>query len=381
MSSRGLEGVVATESAISAITDGRLVYRGIPVETAVNEGSFAEVAWLLWHGRLPTQAQLGHLEDHLASAGELPRDVVTRLRGLPPTTPMLVALREGVGALALTPQSLNLQSSNLQSSSLQSSSLQSSNPHSSAVRLVGALPAIAAQFYHVAEGRPLFAPRVSGSLAARFLHAVRGEVPPPQEARALDQALILYADHELNASTFAARVVASTLADMYSAVIAALCTLKGPLHGGATAEVWRFLASIESPADAASRVDAALEAGQRIPGFGHRVYRGPDPRALVFRQLAARVGGQQRWLPTADAVAEAVYARKGLYPNTDLYSVVFLQALEFDIELATAVFALGRMAGWTAHILEQYANNRLIRPRAQYTGPEAAEWTPIGQRG
>ena len=366
MSGRGLEGVLAAESAMSTIADGRLVYRGIPVETAVNEGSYAEVAWLLWHGRLPTQAELSRLEDELAAAGELPRDVVNRLRSLPPTTPMLVALREGVGALALTSQS---------------SSLPSSTPQSFAVRLVGALPAIAAQFYHVAEGRPLFAPRVSGSLAARFLHALRGEAPSPQEARALDQALILYADHELNASTFAARVVASTLADMYSAVIAALCTLKGPLHGGATGEVWRFLASVPSPVEAAPRVQAALEVGQRIPGFGHRVYHGPDPRALVFRQLAARVGGQQRWLPVADAVAEAVYAHKGLYPNTDLYSVVFLQALGFQVELATAVFALGRMAGWTAHILEQYANNRLIRPRAQYTGPEAAEWTPIGQRG
>ena len=135
------------------------------------------------------------------------------------------------------------------------------------------------------------------------------------------------------------------------------------------------------PADAAPLVQAALDAGQRIPGFGHRVYRGPDPRALVFRQLAGRVGAQGRWLPVADAVAEAVFARKGLYPNTDLYAVVFLQALGFDVELATAMFALGRMAGWTAHVLEQYANNRLIRPRAQYTGPQAAGWTPLAQRG
>ncbi len=366
MSSRGLEGVVATESAISAIADNRLLYRGIPVETAVSEGGFAEVAWLLWQAQLPSRAELARLEEGLAAAWDLPRDVVNHLRALPPTTPMLVALREGVGALALTPPSSNLQSSGSQSS---------------AVRLVGALPAIAAQFYHVAEGRPHFAPRVSGSLAARFLHAVRGEAPSPQEARALEQALILYADHELNASTFAARVVASTLADMYSAVIAALCTLKGPLHGGATAEVWRFLAGVPSPSDAAPAVRAALQAGQRIPGFGHRVYRGPDPRAVVFRQLAGRVGCGQGWLPVADAVAEAVHAQKGLYPNTDLYGVVFLQALGFDVELATAVFALGRMAGWTAHILEQYANNRLIRPRAQYTGPDAAEWTPLAQRG
>ena len=378
MSSRGLEGVIAAESAISAIVEGRLLYRGIPVETAVQEGTFPEVAWLLWHGRLPTRADLARLDEGLAAASELPRDVVARLRTLPPATPMLVALREGVAALALT---ANLPSSNLQSSNLQSSSPQSSPPQAAAVRLVGALPAIAAQFYHVAEGRPLFAPRVSGSLAARFLHAVRGESPSAQEARALDQALILYADHELNASTFTARVVASTLADMYSAVIAALCTLKGPLHGGATAEAWRFLASVPGPADAAPLVQAALDAGQRIPGFGHRVYRGPDPRAVVFRQLAARVGAQARWLPIADAVAEAVHARKGLYPNTDLYAVVFLQALGFDVELATAAFALGRMAGWTAHILEQYADNRLIRPRAQYTGPETAEWTPLAQRG
>lgn len=363
MSNVGLEGVVVTESAISAIVDGRLLYRGIPIDDAVQNGSFAEVAWLLWHGRLPTAQELAKVEADFATAWELPRDVVSRLRSLPPTTPMLAAIRDGVSGLALSgaPQT------------------GSGASFGASVRLVGALPAIAAQFYHVAEGRPLFAPRVSGSLAARFLHAIHNEEPGDAETSALDKTLILYADHEMNASTFTARVVASTLADLYSAVIAALCTLKGPLHGGATVEVWRFLEGVASVEDAPLMVDNLLQSGQRIPGFGHRVYQGPDPRGLIIRQLARSLG-KADWLPKADAVADVVYSRTGLYPNIDFYSVVLLAALGLTAELATAVFAMGRMAGWTAHILEQYANNRLIRPRAQYNGPEAQTWTPISQR-
>lgn len=356
-------GIFLAETAISAIDAGRLLYRGIAIEDIFEHGEFAEIVWLLWQGRLPTSAQLAELEDGLAAAWPMPRDLVIRMRAFPPATPMTTVLREAVATLSLTP----------------GPAIAVADLPTEAIRILGMLPAVAAQWHHIAAGRPHFAPRVEGSLATRFLHAVRGDAPTEAEARALDRALILYAEHGLAASTLAARLVAATDAPLSAAVIAALCAVGGPLHGGVCHAVWRLLDSIKAPNEAPRAVDTLLRAGQRPPGFGHGAYDGPDPRAALFRRLAA-APGRGGWLKTADAVAETVVTRTGLLPAGDFYATAFLHGLGLPLELAAVVFCLGRAAGWIAHSLEQQADNRMVRPVARPIGPGRTAWTPRRSR-
>ncbi|MFN8498082.1 MAG: citrate/2-methylcitrate synthase [Anaerolineae bacterium] len=368
-----LDGVVVVESSISHIEDGRLFYRGYPVEAAAQAGEFAETVFLLWAGRLPTAAEVDALEGQFEAGWALPKEVIVRLRSLPATTPMMTALREGVAALALTSRGKPLPTAAMPPL------LAHNEDAAAAALLVGALPAIAAQFYHVALGRPLYAPRVSGRLTQRFLQAIYGEEPAAEEARALDKALTLYAENGLVASTFAARVIAATQADVFAAVIAALSAVEGSLHGDAPFAVFRLLQRVGVPADAPSVVDGYLRVEARLPGFEGRPSGEADGRAVLFRQLALGLGAGPR-VAAADAVAEAAHRRLGHYPDVDFYAAVLFEHLGFDADLASAIYALGRVAGWTAHAMEQHGSNRMARPVARYVGTQVKAWQPLAER-
>lgn len=344
------------ETSVSAVIDGQLTYRGIPVQEIVEHGDFATTAWLLWHGALPTSAEQGELASSLAAAWDLPREMTTRLRALPPTTPILTVLREAIATVELA------------SPRPWASSSGSGSP-TDPLRLLGMLPNVAALWHHIAAGRPHFAPRVEGSPAARLLHALRGEAPSDAEARALDRALILYADYGLAASTLAVRVAAAAEASLPTALITALCVVSGPLHGDVLDQIAQFLADIPAPNEAPRAVEPLLRLGLLPPGFAAPA----DPRTAPFRRLAA-APGRGPWLKVADAVADAVHTRTGCTPTADLYAAVLLNGLGIPRDLAPAIFALGRAAGWIAHALEQQADNRFAPPTARYIGPPVTAW-------
>jgi citrate synthase len=370
----GLEDVVATTSSICYIDGDRgvLAYRGYDIHDLATHASFEEVCHLLWHGRLPTRAELGDLQSQFAAARPLPDGVVRILRSLPPGEAMDM-LRTLASALAHFDPDVadNSPAAN----------------YRKAVRLTAQLGSLVATIGAVDAGRGLVAPDPVMSFAANFLYMLTGRRPDALSARAFDVALVLHADHELNASTFAARVAAATLTDVHSAVVAGIGTLKGPLHGGANADVMRML--LELGADATperieSTIKGKLARKEKIPGFGHRVYHTMDPRAVHLRQMSRDLGkrvGQPQWYEMSERIEAVVKAEKKLNPNVDFYSASTYHALGIPISLFTPIFAVSRCSGWTAHVLEQLSNNRLIRPRAEYTGPDVPQpWLPIDQR-
>ena len=368
----GLEDVVAGTSEICFIDgrEGRLLYRGYDIRDLADHASFEEVAYLLWHGDLPTRTQLQELLRQIRSAQALPGQVLELIERIPPATHPMAALRTLVSYLGtLDPD---------QDDASQAANLRR------ATRLLAQLPTLVAAIQRVRQGKEPVPPRRDLSLAANFLYMLRGEEPSPLHAEVMNVALVLHADHELNASTFAARVTAATLADMYSAITAAIGALKGPLHGGANEQVMRMLLEIGSPERAEDYVRQALARKQRIMGFGHRVYKTGDPRATILRRLSRKVAdaaGDTRWLEISEAVEKVVLAEKGLYPNVDFFSASTYYVMGIPMELFTPIFPVSRVSGWTAHVLEQYANNRLIRPRAEYVGLTHREWVPIDRRG
>ena len=372
--SAGLEDVVATSSAICYIDGARgtLAYRGYDIHDLAAQASFEEVCYLLWQGRLPTRAQLGDLQSQLAAARPLPEGIVRLMRSLPPADAM-DTLRTLASALAHFDQDAS-----------------SASPDANvrkAVRLTAQLGSLVAAMGRLEAGRGPLAPDPAMGVAAGFLYMLTGQRPDPLSARALDVALVLHADHELNASTFAARVAAATLTDIHSAVVAGIATLKGPLHGGANADVMRMLLDL-GPGATPERVEGTIKARlarkEKIPGFGHRVYRTEDPRATHLRRMSRELGrrsGQPHWYDMSERIEAVVKSEKKLNPNVDFYSASTYHALGIPIPLFTPLFAVSRCAGWTAHVLEQLANNRLIRPRAEYTGPTVPQpWVAIEQR-
>jgi citrate synthase len=370
----GLEDVVATTSSICYIDGDRgvLAYRGYDIHDLATHASFEEVCHLLWHGRLPTRAELGDLQSQFAAGRALPDGVVRILRSLPPSEAM-DTLRTLASALAhFDPDAAdNSPAAN----------------YRKAVRLTAQLGSLVATIGAVDAGRGPVAPDPVMGFAANLLYMLTGRRPDALSARALDVALVLHADHELNASTFAARVAAATLTDVHSAVVAGIGTLKGPLHGGANADVMRLL--LDLGADAAperieSTIKGKLARKEKIPGFGHRVYHTMDPRAVHLRQMSRELGkrvGQPQWYEMSERIEALVKAEKKLNPNVDFYSASTYHALGIPIALFTPIFAVSRCSGWTAHVLEQLSNNRLIRPRAEYTGSAVPQaWVPIDQR-
>lgn len=373
----GLEDVVAGTSAICFIDGDRgvLAYQGYDIHELADDergASFEEVCFLLWHGRLPRRAELGDLQTQLASARQLPEPILRAMKMLPPVDGM-DALRTLTSMLAhydgdsggRTPQAQLRQ----------------------AVRLTGQIGAIVATWGRLAAGGGPIDPDPALGHAANFLYMLTGRRPAPIEVRAFDVSLVLHADHELNASTFVARVAAATLTDLHSAVVGAIGALKGPLHGGANADVMRMLLEIGRDGGldrAEAAVRARLARKEKIAGFGHRVYHTEDPRATHLRRFSKMLGeraGEPQWFAMSERIEAVVKSEKKLNPNVDFYSASMFYALGIPVELYTPIFAVSRVSGWTAHVLEQYANNRLIRPRTEYIGPPYPQHLlPIDQR-
>lgn len=370
----GLEGVVATSSKLCYLDGERgvLAYCGYDIHVLAREATFEEVCYLLWHQRLPTRAQLGDLHTEFARARPLPDGVVRLMRSLPDGHAM-DAVRTLVSALAHYDPDAGDDSP--------AAALRKS------VRLTAQIGTLVATLGRLSAGGGVIEPDPVLGHAANFLYVLTGERPNALATRAFDVALTLHADHELNASTFAARVAAATLTDLHSAIVAGVATLKGPLHGGANAEVMKLLLAIGEDADD-DRVDATirrmLAAKQKVPGFGHRVYRTEDPRATHLRQMSRDLGEQahnRRWFDMSQRIETVMLDETGIPANVDFYSASTYHTLGMALDLFTPIFAVSRVAGWTAHVLEQYANNRLIRPRADYTGPQYPQtFLPLDRR-
>lgn len=368
----GLEGVVAGDSAICLVDGerGRLVYRGYDVADLAEHATFEEVVYLLWHGELPTRSALDALRSGLLRAGSIPGPALDLLREIPAGAQPMAVLRTMVSVLGhYDPEAGD------------------GSPEANvrkAVRLTAQVPAVITAFHRLRTGGDPLAPQAGLSHAGNYLYMLGGKAPDAQAAHALDVALILHADHEFNASTFAARVTAATLSDLHSTIVSAIGTLKGSLHGGANEDVMRLLERIGSPDRVEPVLLEMLEAKKKIPGFGHRVYRTEDPRAGFLRKMSEQLGeqsGDPLWYRLTRGVEEVTTSRRHIFPNVDLYSASVYRALGIPMDLYTATFAVSRIAGWTAHVLEQYSDNRLIRPVAHYTGPTERAYVPLEARG
>ncbi|MFQ5745543.1 MAG: citrate/2-methylcitrate synthase [Acidobacteriota bacterium] len=370
-SSAGLKGVVAGRSSICFIDGERgiLAYRGYDIHDLAEHSSFEETVYLLWDGELPTRTQLADFITLLSNEREVNGAVLDLIRAAPADAPPMAVLRTAVSALGL----IDAEAENLSPEATRRK----------AARLTAKMPTIAAAIDRCRRGEEPVAPDAALEHAANFLYMIRGERPSPEAARAMDVALVLHADHGFNASTFSARVTAATLSDLHSAVTSAIGTLKGPLHGGANQRVKEMLDEIGSPERAADYVDAKLAAKERIMGFGHRVYRVEDPRARHLLAMAEKLVGEgdPRPLEIQARLVDLLRERKGLNVNVDFYSASLYTYLGLPADLFPLLFALSRISGWSAHVLEQYADNMLIRPRADYTGCERQPYRPIEERG
>jgi citrate synthase len=367
----GLRGAVVGDTRLSSINgeEGRLIYRGIDIHDLARESTFEETAYLLWHGMLPSRASLAAFRADLGARRELPAVIEDLLRTLPATAAPMDVLRTAVSALALFDEKVDNRS--------RAATLEK------ALRLTAIFPTILAAFHQLSNGRKPIAPKRDLDTAANFLYMMTGKTPSESAFRVLDMALVLHADHGMNASTFSAIVTAATLSDMYSAITSAIGTLKGPLHGGANEGVIHNLLEIGELDRVPAWVDAKLAAHEKIMGFGHAVYTAYDPRATDLKALAGAVGaaaGSTKWFTMTEAMERAVWERKRLYPNVDLYSACVYHTLGIPTAYFTPVFAMSRIAGWCAHVMEQYEDNKLIRPRANYVGNRGVAYMPIDQR-
>lgn len=368
---RGLEGVVATASSVSSIIDDTLTYVGYDIDDLADNASFEEVIYLLWHRRLPTSEELAELKGQLAENYALPDEMLEHFKMYPidKVHPM-GALRTAVSLLALYDEEADI--------------MDEEANYRKSIRLQAKMPAIVTAFARVRKGLEPIAPREDLSFAANFLYMLTGKEPEPIAIEAFNKALVLHADHELNASTFTARVCVATLSDVYSGVTSAIGALKGPLHGGANEAVMKMLSEIGSLDNVESYIREKLEKKEKIMGFGHRVYRKGDPRAKHLREMSKKlteITGETQWYQMSRKIEEIVTGEKKLPPNVDFYSASVYHSLGIDHDLFTPIFAVSRVSGWLAHILEQYENNRLIRPRAEYTGPGMQKYLPIELRG
>jgi citrate synthase len=371
--SKGLEGVVATTSSICYIDgdSGVLAYRGIDIHELADRSTFEETCYLLLFGRLPKQSELKKFKEQLAQERHLDAAMIDLLRSVPKTAPPMDVMRTAVSALALYDAD------------------EKNNDHDAnvrkAIRLISQIPMIVAAYDRIRKAKPVLEPDRSLSHSANFLWQLNGTKPSSTAERALDIALVLHADHELNASTFAARVTAATLSDMHSAITSAIGALKGPLHGGANEAVFRILAEIDrKKADPIEHVRKMLAEKKKVPGFGHRVYHTEDPRATHLRVMSRDLGnssGQPQWYGMSEKIEKFVKAEKKLNANVDFYSASTYHVLGIDEDMFTPVFAVSRISGWAAHVIEQLDDNRLIRPRADYQGPHYPnQYVVIDQR-
>jgi len=366
---KGLEGIVVDTSEISLIDGkvGRLIYRGYDIRDLASSLSFEEVAYLLWNGNLPNREQLMELTNRLAEQRHIPSSLTAAIRKLPPSSNTLDVLRTAISILG---GEIPLKKPDM----------------ADAITISAKIPTINATFDRVRKGLEPIEPRNDLSHAANYLYMLTGNEPNPGKATALNRYLILLADHGMNSSTFTARVVASTWSDAYSAVTAAICALKGPLHGGAPAPVLQMLHDIATPDRAEEWIRNELKAGRRLMGFGHRVYKTTDPRAEILREIAQETASKnmvalaRKVEETAIKVLQEYRRERRLYTNVEFYSAVVMDSVGLPPDLFTATFAASRSVGWTANVLEQVQNNRLIRPETQYTGPLNRKVVPIDER-
>ncbi|MBY0587033.1 2-methylcitrate synthase [bacterium] len=365
----GLAGVVAGETAISTVgKEGvGLTYRGYSIDDLSEQATFEEVAYLLLEGRLPSKGELKSYEDHLIARRSLPAPLARVLEELPASTPPMDVLRTGCSALGcLEPEG------------------DFSQQRDVADRLLAAFPGMLLYWYHFSHhGKRIDVASSERSIAGQFLHLLHGKTPSATFRRAMDASLILYAEHEFNASTFAARITTSTLSDFYSAITSAIGTLRGPLHGGANEEAMVLIERFANADEAEKGIYSALEKKEKIMGFGHRVYRISDPRSDIIKRWSARLSeevGDRRLYSVSERIEQVMWKEKKLFPNLDFYSASAYHFLGIPTPMFTPIFVLSRTAGWAAHVIEQRSNNRLIRPSADYSGPELLRYVPIEQR-
>lgn len=367
---KGLEGIVATTSSISSIIDDTLTYVGYNIDDLAENATFEEVVYLLWHRKLPNKQELSELKNDLAENMNLPNEVLAHFKTYPinDVHPM-AALRTAISLIALYDE--------------EADEMDAEANYRKAIRLQAKIPTIVAAFARVRKGLEPVDPRKDLSFAANFLYMLSGEEPDAVAVEAIDKALVLHADHELNASTFTARVCVATLSDVYSGITSAIGALKGPLHGGANEAVMNMLTEIGSLDNVEPYIRQKLDNREKIMGFGHRVYRKGDPRAKHLKEMSeklTKLTGEPQWYDMSTKIESIVTGEKNLPPNVDFYSASVYHSLGIDHDLFTPIFAISRVSGWLAHILEQYENNRLIRPRAEYTGPGKQQYIPIEDR-
>jgi citrate synthase len=373
LKSKGLEGVVANETRLGDVRgqEGQLIYCGYDINELAGNVSFEEVVYLLWNNRLPTQGELQAFQRELASQRELPEQVIAFIQSAPKTAAPIDVLRTGISMLGLHDSTLTTDND-----------LEANRRR--AVGLVAKTGVIIAYFHRVRHNLELPPVRTDLGEAAHFLYMLDGQEPSPNKTQTLDVAYVLHAEHGMNASTFSARVTISTLTDIYSAVTAAIGTLKGPLHGGANEGVIHMLQEIGSPDQVDAYIEKALAEKKKIMGIGHRVYKVLDPRAPHLRKMAVQLSqelGEPKWIEMSERIAALMKEKKGLYANVDFYSATAYYSLGIPTDLFTPIFAISRMAGWTAHILEQLGDNRLYRPLSEYTGEAPSrKFVPVTER-
>jgi citrate synthase len=374
---KGLEGVVVAESRTSLVNgqEGKLVYDGYAIETLAENALFEEVAYLLWNGRLPNRAELENLRASIAGEAVLPEGILAQLRSYPKDADPMAMLRTAVSALGLYDKDSedNSQEANRRK----------------AIRLTGQITTICAAWDRIRKGKEPVAPRKDLNLAQNFIYMLTGTDPDKTASDAINVYLVLLAEHGMNASTFASRVTVATGSDMHSGVVSGIGTLKGPSHGGANAEAMRMFLEIGEPSNVEAWFKTNIKEGdRRIMGIGHRIYKALDPRAAILEQHAealAKSSGNTKWFEIAKKLADTARAdqyfiERKLYPNVDYYSAILLYTIDLDVDMFPPLFAMSRVAGWTAHIMEQFANNRLIRPDVNYVGPMGLQWVPVEQR-
>jgi 2-methylcitrate synthase/citrate synthase II len=371
----GLEGVIASETAIANIEGkdgaGGLEYRGYPIEEMAGNVSYEETAFLLLHGDLPNRQQLREFDARLRSCRAIPAPLIELYSQIPRHVHPMEVLRSSVSVLAHF------------DADVESPPTDHAANVRKAERMVAQMPTAVAVRERISKGLAVIPPRDDLDHSANFLHMVNGKVPSPTMRDAFDISLVLYAEHELNASTFSARVTVSSLSDIYSGIVAAIGTLKGPLHGGANEEAWKLLESVGSPDNAERWIHDALARKDRIMGFGHRVYKTGDPRTAIIKPYCAKLAretGDDRWERIAEPIERVVTLEKRLPPNVDWPTARLYHYMGLDTDLYTPIFALARVAGWAAHVIEQLDHNRLMRPRARYIGPPHREVKPLAER-
>ncbi len=370
-SSGGLRGVVAAQSTMSKVNgeEGILIYQGYNIHDLAENSTFEETVFLLWNGRLPKQDELDMLKTEFRSNYEVPSEILVFMKHFPHDSQPMDVLRTCVSTLAFYDDESHL--TDVESA------------RKTATRLTAQFPTIVAAWERIRNGKEPVTPDTSLDIAENFLYMMRGEKPDPSEARMLDTCLILHADHGFNASTFTTRVVSGTLADMYGAVTGGIAALAGPLHGGANTAVMRALKDIGEVGNVESWLDNKLANKEKVMGIGHAVYKTEDPRATWLRKFSEQMGGvtgETKWFEMSKKLEDLMMEKKGLNPNVDFYSASTYYMMGIPLDLYTPIFAISRISGWTGHILEQYANNKLIRPRAEYVGEWNLEYTPIEER-